>query len=95
MESDVKTGIKISSLLQGTAQGLRFEGCSIGIDATSGSGMLSLIDSSATNTSVVVAAAAMSASSVTGSLVLENVNVDDSVPAVSPLSPSPSPIPRF
>ncbi|KAK3898482.1 glucan endo-1,3-beta-glucosidase [Staphylotrichum tortipilum] len=78
---NVKTGIKISSLLQGTAQGLRFEDCSIGIDASSGSGMLSLIDSSATNTSVVITAAAMSSSSVTGSLVLENVNVDSSVAA--------------
>jgi hypothetical protein len=70
-------------VLQATAQGMRFEGCSVGIDASSGSGMLSLIDSSATNTSVVVAAAAMSSSSVTGSLVLENVVADSTVAAVS------------
>ena len=79
----MKTGIRLVSVLQATAQGLTFEGCSVGIDAsTGGSGMLNLIDSTATNTSVLVAAAAAS-NSTSGSLVLENVNVDGSVPAVS------------
>ena len=81
--SDVKTGVNLASVVQATAQGLRFEGCSIGIDASSGSGMLSLIDSSAINTPVVVAAAAMSSTSVAGSLLLENVIVDNTVAAVS------------
>ena len=62
---------------------MRFEGCSVGIDASTGSGMLSLIDSSATNTPVVVAAATMSSTSVTGSLLLENVIVDGTCGAVS------------
>ncbi|KAK4190867.1 glucan endo-1,3-beta-glucosidase [Podospora australis] len=76
---DVKTGIRIVSLLQATAQGLTFDGCSVGIDASTGSsGMLNLIDSTATNTSVLVATAA-SLNNVSGSVVLENVNVDDSV----------------
>ncbi len=80
---DVKTGVRFASVLQATAQGLRFDGCSIGIDAASGtSGMLSLIDSSATNTSAVISAAAVS-STVAGSLLLENVAVDSSVAAVS------------
>lgn len=80
--ADVTTGIRIVNLLQATAQGLTFEGCSVGIDASSGgSGMLNLIDSTATNTSVVVAAAELNG--VSGSMVLENVIVDDSVPVVS------------
>jgi hypothetical protein len=62
---------------------MKFEGCSVGIDASSGSGMLSLIHLSATNTPVVVAAAARSGTSVTGSLLLENVIVDSTVAAVS------------
>ncbi|KAK4161776.1 glucan endo-1,3-beta-glucosidase [Cladorrhinum sp. PSN259] len=77
---DVMTGIRLVSVLQATAQGLTFDGCSVGIDAsTGGSGMLSLIDSAATNTVVLVAAAESNA--VSGSLVLENVNIDDSVSA--------------
>jgi glucan 1,3-beta-glucosidase len=79
----VETGIRLVSVLQATAQGLTFEGCSVGIDAsTGGSGMLNLIDSTATNTTVLVAAAAAS-NGASGSLVLENVSVDDSVLAVS------------
>ncbi|KAL2145165.1 hypothetical protein VTI28DRAFT_7801 [Corynascus sepedonium] len=71
---DTEIGIRFVNNLQATAQGLTFEGCSVGIDA-SGSKMLNVIDTAATNTSVVVSAAT------TGSLVLENVIVDDSVSA--------------
>lgn len=74
--ADTEIGIRFVNNLQATAQGLTFEGCSVGIDA-SGSKMLNVIDTAATNTSVVVSAAT------TGSLVLENVIVDDSVSAVS------------
>lgn len=87
MPADVATGIRIINLLQATAQALSFEGCSVGIDASSGSGMLNLIDSTATNTSVFVAAAELNGAA--GSLVLENVLVDDSVPVVSSLVQTP------
>ncbi|KAH6848217.1 glycoside hydrolase family 55 protein [Chaetomium sp. MPI-CAGE-AT-0009] len=86
---DVKTGIRLVNVLQATAQGLRFEGCSVGIDASTGNtGMLNLIDSNATNTSVVVHAAA--SSGVPGSLVLENVIVDDSVAATIQTNTTPT-----
>ncbi|KAK0657883.1 pectate lyase superfamily protein-domain-containing protein [Cercophora newfieldiana] len=76
---DVKTGIKFSSLVQGTGQGLRFENCDVGIDAAAAMvGMFSLIDSSATNTSTLLTAATITNSSFAGSLVLENVQVDSS-----------------
>jgi glucan 1,3-beta-glucosidase len=75
--------MKITSLLQGTGQGLRFESCSVGIDTTSGgSGVFNLIDSTATNTSVVVNSPASDNTSTQNSLLLENVIVDSSVPAV-------------
>jgi glucan 1,3-beta-glucosidase len=79
---DVGTGVKITSMVHGTFQGLLFEGCTIGIDTTSGgNGMLNLIDSSASNTSTLVNAPATS--TVQSSMVLENVIVDSSVGAVS------------
>lgn len=81
---DTMIGIYISSLIQGTGQGLRFENVTTGIDMTSGgSGMFNLIDSTAVNTSVLVNTTA--ANSTQGSLVLENVMVDASVPAVRAL----------
>ncbi|KAK3356868.1 family 55 glycoside hydrolase [Lasiosphaeria hispida] len=76
---NVATAVKLTSLLQGTGQGLRFDSCKIGIDASSGVGLFNLIDSTATNTSTLVLASA--ASTASGSLVLENVMVDSSVPA--------------
>jgi glucan 1,3-beta-glucosidase len=79
---DVKTAVKVTSLVQGTGQGLRFEDCVAGIDTSGGgSGTFNLIDSTATNTSVVVNAGATSTPQ--GSLVLENVIVDASVSSVS------------
>lgn len=81
--ADVKTGVKFTNILQATAQGLRFSSCNVGIDATVATmGILNLIDSTATNTSALVTAAAASAGAVSGSLMLENVRVDGTVPAV-------------
>ncbi|GAB1315552.1 Family 55 glycoside hydrolase [Madurella fahalii] len=76
---NVRTGVRLASVLQATAQGLTLEGCEVGIDASSGSGMLNLIDCTASNTTTVVAAA--DSDTVAGSLVLENVVVDDSAVA--------------
>ncbi|KAK3321756.1 glycoside hydrolase family 55 protein [Apodospora peruviana] len=79
---NVDTGIRLTSILQVTGQGLRFEGCGTGVDATSGrAGLFNFIDSTATNTSTLLKAAALSSGSVTGSLVLENLIVDSSVPS--------------
>ncbi len=76
------TGVKVISAVHITAQALRFEGCIIGIDTTSGgNGLLNLIDSSATNTSSL--ASAPKTSTAQGSIVVENTLVDASVPAVS------------
>lgn len=67
----------------GTGQGLRFENVQVGIDARGGgSGFFALIDSTATNTTMVVAEDQQQFTM--GSLVLENVMVDATVPAVSP-----------
>ncbi|KAK0748997.1 glycoside hydrolase family 55 protein [Schizothecium vesticola] len=82
--NNVKTGVKFMNLLQATAQGLRFSSCSVGIDATVATmGMLNLIDSTATNTSALVTAGALSAGAVSGSLMLENIRVDGSTVRVS------------
>jgi len=64
---------------------LRFEGCTVAIDASSGgSGHLSILDSSAANTpTFLVAATTTTATNLQGSLVLENIIVDVSVAAVS------------
>jgi glucan 1,3-beta-glucosidase len=79
----VGIAVKITNLLQGTGQGLRFESCTVSIDTTSGgSGLFNLIDSTATNTSSVVNAPASASTSTQNSLLLENVVVDSSVPAV-------------
>ena len=80
---DVGTAIKVTdTLTQATMQGLRFQGCTIGIDASSGgSGHLSVLDSSAVDTPTFLAAA--TTTNLQGSLVLENVIVDSSVSAVS------------
>lgn len=76
------TGIKVGdTLTSATGQGLRFEGCTLGIDATSGGlGHFSLLDSSASNTSTLLSIS--DSTTTTGSLVLENVIVDSSVPEV-------------
>ncbi len=63
-----------------TGQGLRFEGVTTGVDSTAaGSAHFNLIDSSATNTKTVFSGAA----SAVNSVVLQNVQVDSTVPAVS------------
>ena len=87
--ADVGTGIKVSdTLTQATFQGLRFERCTIAIDATSGgSGHLSILDSSAADTpTFLLAATTTTATNLQGSLVLENVIVDASVAVVSVLN---------
>ncbi|KAK3377446.1 pectate lyase superfamily protein-domain-containing protein [Podospora didyma] len=82
---NVATAVKVTSLVQGTGQGLRIDSCNIGIDATSGGlGAFNLIDSSATKTSTVISSA--SSSNTFGSLMLENVLVDSSVPTVRSIS---------
>jgi len=88
---DVRTGINVSdTLTQATVQGLRFEGCTVGIDASSGgSGHLSVLDSSAANTPTFLLAAAMK-KTLQGSLLLENVIVDNSTSAVSTGTPTVS-----
>jgi glucan 1,3-beta-glucosidase len=72
----------LKQVVQATGQGLRFEGVTTGIDTTgsNSNGILSLIDSSATNTSTLINAGTTSTAS--NSLVLENVIVDSSVAAV-------------
>ena len=84
---DVGTGIHVSdNLTQATVQGLRFEGCTVGIDASSGgSGHLSVLDSSAANTPTFLSAAPMK--TLQGSLLLENVIVENSTSAVSTATP--------
>jgi hypothetical protein len=77
----VITGLKATQLVQATGQGLRFEGCTTGIDVTGNTnGLFNLIDSSATNTQALISAGASTGA--WGSLVLENVIVDSTVPAV-------------
>ncbi|KAJ4367429.1 hypothetical protein N0V83_007011 [Neocucurbitaria cava] len=75
---DVSTGVLVTSMVHGTFQGLRFEGVSVGVDTTSGgSGLLNLIDSTASNTTTLVNAP--STTNAQNSMVLENVVVDSSV----------------
>jgi glucan 1,3-beta-glucosidase len=79
------TGIKVKQMLLGTGQGLRFERVTTGVDSTApGTAHFNLIDSSATNTKTVFAGAAAAVNTV----VLQNVRVDSTVPAVSLFSES-------
>lgn len=79
---NIATGLKLTSMNSGTGQGLRFENVQVGIDARGGgSGFFALIDSTATNTSMLVAEDQQQFTM--GSLVLENVMVDSTVPVVS------------
>lgn len=81
---DILTAVKVVAAVHITGQALRFEGCDVGVDTTAGgNGLLNLIDSTATNTTVLVNAAPTVIASTRNSLVLENVIVDSSVPAVS------------
>ncbi|KAK0644443.1 glycoside hydrolase family 55 protein [Cercophora newfieldiana] len=81
---DVLTAVKVVSAVHITGQALRFEGCDVGVDTTAGgNGLLNLIDSTATNTPVLVNAAPIAAGSTRNSLVLENVIVDSSTVKVS------------
>ncbi|KAK0622666.1 glycoside hydrolase family 55 protein [Immersiella caudata] len=81
----VKTAVKLARIVQGTGQGLEFRNCNVGVDATGGgSGMFSLIDSTATNTTTLVLADELSTgnrSASSGFLVLENLIVDATVGA--------------
>lgn len=79
---NIATGLKLTNMNSGTGQGLRFENVQVGVDARGGgSGFFALIDSTATNTSMLVAEDAQQFTM--GSLVLENVAVDSTVPSVS------------
>src|SRR3569833_1001385 len=79
--ADVATGVKVTSAVHITAQSLRFEGCTVGIDTTSGgNGLLNLIDTTAANTSTLVNAP--TTTSTQSSMVVENVIVDSSVSVV-------------
>jgi len=72
-------------MLLGTGQGLHFERVTTGVDSTApGTAHFNLIDSSATNTKTVFAGAAAAVNTV----VLQNVRVDSTVPAVSLFSES-------
>ncbi|KAK5657995.1 hypothetical protein OQA88_2549 [Cercophora sp. LCS_1] len=79
----VQTAVRLARMIQGTGQGLRFNNCKVGIDATGGgAGMFSLIDSTAANTTTVVLADHVSADDTSsGSLVLQNIIVDSTVAA--------------
>lgn len=83
MVTDVGTGVKVTdTFTQVTAQDFRFENVKIGIDASSGgSGHFTLLDSTATNTSILILAA--TTTTLQGSMVLENIAVDQFVAAVS------------
>ncbi|KAJ6780035.1 hypothetical protein PWT90_01207 [Aphanocladium album] len=71
-------GLKLDKLFEGTGQGLRFESCKVGIETTNNNtGFFALIDSSATDTEILWNSAGSSTAQ--GSMVIENVNVDDSV----------------
>ena len=78
-------GLKLDKLFEGTGQGLRFEGCRVGVQTTNNNtGFFALIDSSATNVGVVWDSAGSTTAQ--GSMVLENVNVDRNVKSASIVS---------
>ena len=78
---DIDIGLKLDKLFEGTGQGLRFESCRIGVDTSNNNtGFFALIDSSATDTKVLFNAA--DSPTAQGSIVLENIVVDSTVPAV-------------
>lgn len=78
-------GLKLDKLFEGTGQGLHFESCKVGIETTNNNtGFFALLDSTAKNTNILWNAAA--SPSAQGSMILENVQVDDSVPSVSVLA---------
>ena len=72
----MSTGIAIQHLFVGTFQGMHFESCGIGVDlgGIDDAGSVSIIDSTAVNTGVVVNGSA--------SLVLENLHVTRSGPVL-------------
>jgi hypothetical protein len=73
--ADTVTGIKSQTLSSATAQGLRFEGVTTGIDATTGSSFLALIDSTAVDTNTILALGS-------GAAVVENVIAESGVKTV-------------
>lgn len=87
----VTTGIKPTNSVQYMVQGCRFEDVTTGVDMSGGTlGQLTMIDSSGANTQVLVKTDATQSTAV-GSIVLENVNVDSTVPAVGlahPVNPT-------
>ena len=72
---DTVTGIKSQTLSSATAQGLRFEGVTTGIDATTGSSFLALIDSTAVDTNTVLVLGS-------GAAVVENLIAESGVKIV-------------
>jgi glucan 1,3-beta-glucosidase len=79
------TGIKVRQMLLGTGHDLHFDGVTTGIDSTAaGTAHFNLLDSSAKNTKTLFSGAA----SAVNTIVLQNVQVDSTVPAVSSFSES-------
>jgi glucan 1,3-beta-glucosidase len=79
------TGIKVKQMLLGTGQNLHFDRVTTGVDSTAaGTAHFNLLDSTATNTKTVFAGAAAAVNTI----VLQNVRVDSTVPAVSSFSES-------
>lgn len=79
----VKTAILPLNTVQMSIHGCSFEGVTTGIDMSLNSlGLLNMFDSHATSTGVLVRASSNQTNS-QGSIMLENVNVDTTVPIVS------------
>jgi hypothetical protein len=79
---DQDIGLKLDKLFEGTGQGLHFESCKVGIETTNNNtGFFALIDSTAKNVGILWNAAASPTAQ--GSIVLENVQVDNTVGSVS------------
>lgn len=79
--SDVGIGLRLDKLFEGTCVNCQFEGCKVGVDTSNGNvGFFALVDSAATNTEIMVNASVLHQN--LGSLVLENVQVDNSVGSV-------------
>jgi glucan 1,3-beta-glucosidase len=73
----------MGGMVTATGQGLRFEGVTTGVDTTGNTiGNFNLIDSSASNTQAVLSADTTT-TTMQGSLLLENVIVDSTIPVVS------------
>lgn len=79
----VRTAIRPTNMVHLMIQACRFEDVATGVDMSGGTlGQLTIIDSTATNTPVLVNTDANQRAAL-GSIVLENIVVDSTVPAVS------------